>query len=101
MRIRIPYQGNCNVVCPEVEGEVEEDNLDAAAVEVLALRGHQGAKDRVKSEDWTITSPCSLFTARNLFTRDFKFPMDTCNKISPIFVLPKIWGPNLPISSTF
>ena len=34
------------------EGEVEEDNLDAAAVEVLAVRGHQGAKDRVKGEDW-------------------------------------------------
>ena len=51
IRFRIFYQGNCNVVCPEVEGEVEEDNLDAAAVEVLALRGHQGAKDRVKGED--------------------------------------------------
>ena len=52
MRIRKPYQGNRNVVCPEVEGEVEEDNLDAAAVEVLAVEGHQGAKEGIKGEYW-------------------------------------------------
>ena len=29
-----------------------EDDLYAAAVEVLAVEGHQGAKDGVKGEDW-------------------------------------------------
>ena len=28
----------------------------------------------------TITSPCSRFTTRNLFTSDFNLPIDTCKK---------------------
>ena len=47
-----PDQGNRDVVCPEVEGEIEEDDLDAAAVEALALQRHQGAKDRIQGENW-------------------------------------------------
>ena len=47
MRVGWPDQGNHNVVCPEVEREVEEDDLDASAVEVLVVQRHHGAKDGV------------------------------------------------------
>ena len=50
-RVKRPDQSNRNVVCPEVEGEVEEDDLDAATVEHLDVDGHEEAKDWIESQD--------------------------------------------------
>ena len=81
-RVRRPDQGNRNVVGPEVEGEVEEDNLDAAAVEVLAVQGHQGAKDRVKGEDWDNNQAVESVHGKELVHHWLQLPQGHLQKFS-------------------
>ena len=46
-----PDDSDDETVCPEVEGEIEEDDVDAATVEHLDVDGHQEAKDWIESQD--------------------------------------------------
>ena len=80
-RVRRPDQRNRNIVCPEVEGEVEEDNLDAAAVEVLAVQGHQGAKDGVKGEDWDDDQAVESVHGKEFVHEWLQFPQGHLQKI--------------------
>ena len=46
-----PDDSDDETVCPEVEGEIEEDDVDAATVEHLDVDGHKEAKDWIESQD--------------------------------------------------
>ena len=46
-----PDDSDDETVCPEVEGEVEKDDLDAATVEHLDVDRHQEAEDWIESQD--------------------------------------------------
>ena len=46
-----PDDSDDKTVCPEVEGEIEEDDLDAATVEHLDVDRHEEAKDWIESQD--------------------------------------------------